>query len=285
MPVLSRGEGPEVRPLDELARQLRGRAPPLVAGILSAVVPQEGFPEFVALVQEYLPEHLGEILAGSDPARQIALFGNRFRDRYFPLAYDADWVDPEAEYIYFVRTIPIPYGGVAYDDLHNVDAWRPGYIMMGSLYLAQYDDGIALTWVEECGNWLDQETLRRIPAEGLSRQRIHQLLDDTEHEALALFVDWLSNDTGNAFLDAHPEYPFMDEWDREVVAILTQDWIQAEVVWAEMGAMAAWLEEDPGVHFNELLDFLDRRNEEFPLPRPNRPLIEVFDTPDEAERR
>ena len=109
MPGLSFAEGSQAGPLDILTRRLLARAPPMVGSILSAVVPYEGFAEFVALVQEFVPEHMADILSAQRPAGQIALFGNYFRDQYFPIVYSDNWMDPEVEYTDLLRHIPIHY--------------------------------------------------------------------------------------------------------------------------------------------------------------------------------
>lgn len=261
---------PETGPLDILARQLLGWGPPSLGGLIQALVPAEGFADFVALVQEYVPEHMGEVLAADSPAAQIAVFANHFQDRYFPLGlglnYEGPWVDPTLEYTDLLRYIPIPYGGLEWDDLHDMEHWRPGYLLMGSLHVphrfSHLDEGMAVAWLEQCALEVGEGTMMRLPQGGWSAEDLRRLLDGTEYQVLALFADWLNNDTRNAFLDAHPEYPLMDEWDREVVTILTNAWHQAEAAWNEMAAMSEWLEEDPEAHFNQLLDFIEERREE-----------------------
>lgn len=272
MPVLTpypvRGEGPEAGPLDLLVHRLISRGPPQVSGILSAIVPEEGFPEFVALIQEFLPDHTTEILAAPGAATQIALFGNRFRDQYFPIAFDGDWMYPDLEYTDLLHHIPINYGGVEYEDFHEPSNWRDGYILMGSIFVpdrfGSWDEGVAMVWLEQAGTLLDQESRRRIPQEGISAEELHRLLDGTDYQTVALFADYLCNDTGNAFLDAHPEYPLMDLWDRETVTILTRDYARSQVMWGQMEAMAEWLESDTGVNFNLMMDFIEER---LALPR------------------
>ena len=109
MPGLSFAEGSQAGPLDILARRLLARAPPLLGSTIGAVVPYEGFAEFVALVQEFLPDHMAEILSAQGPSGQIFLFGNYFRDQYFPIAFDGEWIDPELEYTDLLNYIPIHY--------------------------------------------------------------------------------------------------------------------------------------------------------------------------------
>ena len=218
----------------------------------------------------------------------MSFFATHFRDKYFPLAYyfeDGYW-DADDGYDPLLREVPITYGGVELDDLHEVDQWGAGNLLLGSLHLphlyARSDMGLATVWLEECAAHVDQAQLQRLPENGWSQQELHRLLDGTRFEAAAIFAAWLGNNTDNAFLDAHPEYPLAEPWNTEAVRLLTNDWRQAELLQNRMSQLSAWLEEDPGPRYTEMLDFIFQREEELeppPLPPGPGTLAELFREP------
>ena len=271
-----------VGPLAALERLLLASGPPSVSALLELLVDFEAYHDFLLLVEQYLPERLDEVKRLPNAAARIDCFANHFRDRYFPLAFsNGDYIDPDVEYNDLLRAIPIPYSGVEWDDIHEVEHWRDGYLLMGSLQIydqfSHLDEGMGQVWIEACGFIVDQEQLMRLPDEGWSSGELHHLLDGTDYEGAAVMADWMRNDTGNAFLDAHVEYPLTDGWDPETVEILTADWQKSEVLTDQMSRLADWLEEDPTPNYTQMLDFLLAREQAIKQGTPpSQPLSEVF---------
>jgi hypothetical protein len=300
MPVLSYAEGPEAGPLDILAQQLLGRAPPSVTGLLHALVPEEGFAEFMELVQEYLPYHQAEILSAQSPAHQIALFANHFRDYYFPLPYfeDAAWND--FSYSDLLAGIPLIFIGMNWDDWHELPYYDGiGRRLMASLVASPWgtsfgsrDDGARVPLVESCRRQVSEEQLERIPQEGFEPAELHRWLDDTQYWGLALLADVVWSETGVPFMDLDEESMPMVGWHPDNVQALTQEWLRAQQLEREICELEELLDEEPESRFRELLDFIDRRRETPSLsrrdtppsasPGPYTPLIDVFD---QGERR
>ena len=274
-------------PLDILARRLLRFAPPSLSALLDLLVNFEQYQEFLDLVEGYLPERLEELKRLPNSADRVAFFASHFKDRYFPLSsYFEEEGDPGDGYGELLRRIPIDYQGVDYDWLHEVDNWRPGDLMLGSLQVPHVDDGLGLVWLEQCAGHVDKAQLQRLPQGGWSPDRLHQLLDDTRFEAAATFADWQTNGTGNPFLDCHYEYPLEDDWDMGTVEWLTARWHEAEVLWKQMSELGEWLEEDPTPRYTEMLDFIFHREEELgppPVTPSNRTLAEIFADTEERQ--
>jgi hypothetical protein len=286
----------ETGPLELLAKQLLSRAPPSVAGLLHALVPEEGFAEFVELVREYLPEHQVEILSAQSPAHQIALFANHFRDYYFPLPYfeDAAWND--FSYADLLAGVPMLFIGMNWDDWHELPYYQGiGRRLMASLVASPWgtsfgssDDGARVALVESCRNEVPQDLLERITDDGYQPAELHRWLNDTQYWGLALLADLVWSETGIPFIDLDEESMPLVGWDPDNVQALTEEWLRAQQLEREIGELEEWLDEEPEARFGELLDFIDRRRETpslnapAPPPRENIPLIDVFD---EGERR
>ena len=262
-----------VGPLAALEGLLLASQPPSISGLLELLVDFEAYHDFLQLVEEYLPERLEEVKRLPNAAARIAFFANHFGDRYFPLAYSyGDYIDPDVGYEDLLNVIPIPYSGIEWDDIHEVEHWRNGYLLMGSLQVAdqfgRFDEGVATVWIEACEAHVGRQQLMRLPDDGWSNQELHQLLDGTDYEGAAVLADWMRNQTGNAFLDAHAEYPMIDDWDRETVEVLTADWQKSEKLTAQMASLSDWLEENPMRNYTRMLDFILAREQELGLSQP-----------------
>ncbi|MFQ6027688.1 MAG: hypothetical protein ACE5Q6_09370 [Dehalococcoidia bacterium] len=291
---------PEAGPLDILAHQLQGRAPPSLAAVLHALVPEEGFAEFMELIMEYLPEHQADILAGESATAQVAIFANRFRDRYFPLPYFEDAYFNDFSYADLLSGIPMYFLGMDWDDWHELPYFDGlGRRLLVSLIASPWasdDDGARVALVESFKREVPQELLERIPQGGYQPADLHRWVDDTQFHALALLADVVWFETGITFIDMDEESMPLVAWDPDNVWALTQEWLRAEQIYREIGELEEWLEHSPGGRFAQLLDFIDQRKacpeqrrRETPSletpsgsPGPNTPLIDVFD---EGERR
>ena len=169
MPVLSFAEGPESGPLEILAGQLLGRGPPLINAILSFLVPEEGFSEFMELVNEYLPAHQADILTGTGVGDHLTLFAHYFRGPYFPLPYLEDAYAIE-DYTYgdVLYGVPVYSMGLDYDDWHELAQQKsPGRRLLHCLISSPWsvdDGGARLTLLQSCVDEIPRELLERIPA-------------------------------------------------------------------------------------------------------------------------
>ena len=167
MPVLSFAEGPEPGPLEILAGQLLGRGPPLINAILNLLVPEEGFTEFMELVNEYVPNHQADILVGADVSEHLTLFATHFRDPYFPLPYLEDaYANEDYSYGDLLYGVPVYSMGLDYDDWHelaqqNSLGRRLCHCLIASPW--SYDGGGArLTLLQSCLDEIPRELLERI---------------------------------------------------------------------------------------------------------------------------
>ncbi|MBA7599115.1 hypothetical protein ES703_06142 [subsurface metagenome] len=253
-------------PLLVLAGKLRSPGPPSLAILIARFEGVEDYEDFVALVREYLPECELEILREHLPSTQMALFVDRFGDRYFPLM-EYIW-EEEEDYSYLTRGIPLIVMGVTGDDYHEIaSCYKTGHQLM--TYLLHYpygeEDGGRIALAEACAKHVPPELLQRVPEGGITAEEAHRLLNDTQYKGLAHWADMLSADTGNDLLDITEDDLWsgmeLPPWDRETVEHITQAWAQAEVIQGEVMRLGDWLEEDPPARFEELLNFIESRRE------------------------
>lgn len=225
-----------------------------------ALAGAEHFEAFLGLVREYLPECEAEILRERTTTAQVALFGNRFGDRYFPLH---EWALEEG-YEELVGIVPIILQGIDWDDYHEVseDTWRPGYQLLFALVVdpfEMYDSGARVPLLEACVEHVPEGLVQRIPADGYSPDALRGFLGGTEFTGAADAADWLCSNTGTIFLDWPSDASHDTQWDPETIRELTEEWQQAELITGRVHALAEWLEVDLPQRFGQLLDFIDTR--------------------------
>jgi hypothetical protein len=247
-------------PLNALAARLLGAAPPSISHLMEVMAGAEHFEAFLGLVRQYLPECEAEILRERTATAQIALFGNRFGDRYFPLH---EWALMEYGYEELTGIVPVILQGIDWDAYHEVpEDTRPGYQLLFALAVnpfVMYDTGARVPLLEACAEQVPEGLVQRIPAEGYSPDVLRQLLDGTEFMAAADAADWLCSNTGTIFLDWSSDAEHDVQWTPENIRELTQEWQQAEVITGRVHALAEWLEVDLAARFGALLDFIDTR--------------------------
>jgi hypothetical protein len=252
-------------PLLILAGKLLSAGPPSLSVLIARFQDSESYGDFISLIREFLPEWEREILHEPAPARQMAVFASHFEDRHFPL--DSNIMDGwETEYSDLTRHIPVIPRGFSYDDFSELSSsGRAGIELMTYLLENPYrddDDRVALA--EACKEHLPAELLKRVPSGGFPLQGLHRLLNKTKYEALALWGDEITLDTGNFFLDLDSEtlytgYAENIEWSQENVKNLTTEWQKADRIDEEIYNLCEWLEQDPPARFEELLNFLLER--------------------------
>ena len=266
MPVTT---APEEFPLDALLWRLIRFLPPSLTALLELLEDAEDYADFLRLVAMVLPEEEETIKQLNGAAERLPYFANRFQDRYFPLSHSwEDWAEDQ-EYRDLLRSIPIPYMGMDYEDLHGVDNLKAGYLLLGSLHIfdrvGYWDEGIGVVWIEAAAAFANRDDLMRLPAGGWTTADLHLLLDGTVYQAAAHFANYMENSTTNPFLDCWAEYPLDAVWELETVEWLAGEYQKSEVLWSQIHRMVDWLEEDPAAHFAQLLDFVLQRQAEVGL--------------------
>jgi len=252
-------------PLIILAKKLRSLGLPSLTDLIASLEEVNEYRDFVNLVREFLPEREDDILRLGSPPDQMAAFASYFEDRYFPLVpYIREGL--AEEYAEITHYIPLIVRGLSYDGYHEITSdWRSGYQLMTYLIQNPYGDDISVSLTEACREYVPVSLLQRVPEGGFSPEELYSLLDNTTYRALGLWAGVIHQDTGNAFLDTDDEtygYNIPLEWDKDVVAWLTEEWHRADLIEGEIWNMAEWLETDIPAHFEELLNFiLERRKE------------------------
>ena len=281
---------PEPGPLEILANQLLGRGPPLINAILSFLVPEEGFTEFMELVNEYVPNHQADILVGADVSEHLTLFANYFRSAYFPLPYLEDtYANEDYSYGDLLYGVPVYSMGLDWDDWHELAHQKSlGRRLVHTLIASPWsadDGGARLTLLQSCLDEIPRELLERIPAEGYSPEDLHLLLDDSEYSAVALLADVVWHQTGSTFIDADSEDYLVIDWSMENVQVLAEEWRQSERIFQAANELEERLDVAAESRYRQLLDFIDQRKTEItwspnqqpsPSPEEDTPLIDVF---------
>lgn len=266
-------------PLTVLAKRLTA-GPPSIRALIQLLDQGEMVMEFVRIVREFLPDQEAEIMARS-PEERVAAFCGLFSERYFPL--DDRWVMDEDDYYALVTSIPIPRGAISYDDYHEIDGWRPAYLLLLGIVASPWsdDDGARVPLLEECAKIVGEDLIKLIPARGWEPAELHRCLDGTPREGVALFADLLWRETDTIFLDVDYEEDILDlEWTRENVELLTLRWPRAVQIQERVREVEEWLEKAPAQNFRHLLNMIratpKKKREVLEATPQGRTLIEVF---------
>ncbi len=265
----------KTQPLLELGRLLLSlAAPPSITDLISHLDEAEEYEQFIHMVRRFVPEAADDIFARSSPEEKIRAFAQAFSDRYFQL--DDCVIEGEVEgYGDIVHAIPVIVLGMAFDDYHELaHDGRQGIQLLAYLldnpyepverchaYIPRAEQGARVALNDALRLFLPQDILDRVPEGGLSNDDAQRIFANSRFKPIALFSQMIGCGTGNFFLDTDDEmlcqgnYP---EWDAETVEELTQQWLEAEAIQAEVYSFCAWLEKDPQKHFNEVLHFMER---------------------------
>ena len=159
--------------------------------------------------------------------------------------------------------------GFGYDGLHEMwNGYREGLSAMALLVRppdVYYDgpDGLRVAWLESAAERIRQETLKRVPQEGIPLDDLTGALKGTRFEGAAQACSWVLAETGNFFLDHcydDGSYDgFCDPWDDDIIAEGTEEWRKATALMEAVGTLTDWLEEDLPGRFAEMLDFVLER--------------------------
>jgi hypothetical protein len=211
----------------------------------------------VRLVRAVFPDHAAALLAaGADlppderESERVAALVARAGE-LFPL-YEVDC------YELVTGGIPLYCQGWDYDDLHELQAYRPGRLLMLALVEGPFDaweTGWRAALLDALEAILPPAVLDRLPPIGLGRETLGLRLAETPYAAAADFAAWLWAETGTVFLDVPEGADVVDaDWSPEVVADVADQWRRARALLDRIEALERWLEADPAPRFGALLD-------------------------------
>jgi len=266
----------KTQPLLELGRLLLYlAAPPSISDLIAQLDEVEEYEQFIHIVRRFVPKAADDIFARSSPEEKIGAFAQAFSGRYFQL--DDRVIEGDVEgYSDLVHAIPVIVLGMSFDDYHELaHDGRQGIQFMAYLLGNPYEpdqqchaymprgteQGARVALHDALRLFMPADILEKVPEGGLSNDDAQRIFANSRFKPIALFSQMIGCGTGNFFLDTDYEmlcqgnYP---EWDAETVKELTQQWLQAEAIQAEVYSFCAWLEEDPRKHFSEVLYFMER---------------------------
>lgn len=258
-----------VYPLANLARLLV-TGPPSLSQLIDLLQNSDVIASFRELVREFLPEHEAFIMSQDDEGR-IREFVHYFGQRYFPLS-DSLLME-EYELSDLLRQIPVDLMGFSYEDYHQFNDFRAGFVLMLALVESPYvDDGEGgrVPILERVRELVGKTLAELIPHEGWTLDELHRMLDGSDFAGVTHFADWVHSNTGCWQLDATYDEYEGEYWNQHIVDQLTIQWPQVIDIQNEMQAMSEWLEEDTYHNFNELLAYMLGRKD-FVIPKEQLP--------------
>lgn len=266
-------------PLADLAQKLLV-GPPSLVRLIDILEGSDSVVEFLQLVREFLPNHEADIMAAVSDSYRIERFCHYFDNQYFPLDVDVGFID-DFTLGDFTHQIPVRLMGWSMDDYASFDSFRDGLVlllsMMESPYDSSYDDE-RIPILEKVKTLVGKELVELIPPDGWSEEDIHRVFDETEYKGVAVFCDWLNQNTGCWQLDANYSEYEMEMWSTRCVDGLTQQWPQVIDLQEQMFKIQEWLEEDMHYNFKKLLEFmLGREVITFRPPKEQIPLALEFE--------
>ena len=259
-------EGAAPPALSALASRLV-RRPPSISDIVMLLRYSEDYGWFVELTRRLFPEEADGILRLPGVRERVAAFASLVERRHFPLEtgliqymLEEDETPPCT---WLRRGIPFRLLGYAYDDFHEMWSSFSDGLSAIALLTRPYDDdhlgneeGLRVAWLESAAVHIPQEVLGRIPAGGITVDRIRRALAGTQFEGAAMAAAWIWSETGFYFLDCCYEDfdSFVDPWGEDIVRSATEEWGKAEKVLDAADKAVKWLHMDLAVRFAELLD-------------------------------
>ena len=124
--------------------------------------------------------------------------------------------------------------------------------------------GMRTPWLESAAFHIREETLKRIPEDGIRMELLEEAVRETPLEAVYLGAQWIYNATGNNLLDYSRSEEegfggFSDPWDARIIEIAIQEWAEAKAIRDKIVLLEEWLEKDIDKRFEEMLDFILER--------------------------
>lgn len=242
-----------VFPLATLAYKLI-TGPPSLSRLIDILENSDSIAYFLELLREYLPEHEAEIMAHTDDLDRIECFSRYFSNRYFPLEVESLYDDFTISD--FIQHIPITLMGFTAEDYEEFNSFRAGFILLLSIVESPYDENERVPILERVTELVGKSLVEMIPHEGWSVEDIHTMFDGSEYEGVAAFADWIHSCTGCWQLDANYIDYAPEEWSREIVDGLTEQWPRVMEISDKQHKMYEWLEEDLYHNFDRLVSMM-----------------------------
>ncbi|MYA49873.1 MAG: hypothetical protein F4185_07680 [Chloroflexi bacterium] len=254
--------------LSDLAKLLL-RRPPSLRELVTLIGYADDYAWFVDLVRRLFPDEAEAVLAAPDTRERVGSFARLFQERHFPLYspyLDFFWEDgDEPPWSWLRRGIPFDLFGFGYDGIHEMwNGYRDGLSALARSARPPQDfyvepDGIRVAWLESAAERIPQETLQRIPGDGIPLDVLTGALEGTPFEGAARAARWIWAETDNFFLDASYDEDyggFCDPWDDDLIAEATGVWGEAMALMDTVGRLTDWLEEDLPHRFAVMLEFV-----------------------------
>ena len=130
--------------------------------------------------------------------------------------------------------------------------------------LMEIFSGARVPLLDKVQQTVGAELARLIPRDGWTAEELHKWTDGTPHDGVGAFADWAYSETGCIILDSSYEDCGYQEgmaepifkWTRFNVETLTEQWPKVQEIRLKIDNMVEWLEENPIIHFRELLEAL-----------------------------
>lgn len=252
-------------PLAALREKLCNVHPPSISLILSLFQNVETYNDFVKLVRDFLPEREKEILGKTTPSAQMAAFASYFEDRYLPLHPAFKDGEVEDDYNELLRNIPVMVMGLSWEDYHELNNARLGmqlmcYLLEPPIQEDSDMEGERVALVDAFPPEYQREA-RRVPSGGISLDNARLIFKGKKWLGLRNCAEYINQSTDNWFLDTDEEMRGNmqnEEWDKETVTAMSQEWFKANAFYDKIMEFAAWLEDkkDGVTHFKQTVDFL-----------------------------
>jgi len=256
----------DTSPLLELVNEINKFLPRSLGHLCAFIQGSSGYPYFVSLIRDYLPESETEILVQPTIAEQVAKFAELFGEQYFPLS---DWLTTlEVEsYDDLLTSIPLEVRGLDDQFYHDLPSdGRVGLLIMTALVEPPYmNEGARIPIIEKCLDYVPKEMLEKIPENGFTVADLDSALIGTPYEALVLWSRMIDHGTDNFFIDTDVEelsmsyghgYSGVPQWDIETVNFLSTQHHQANEIWDKTLALCRMIEEKPKDVLWEILNIL-----------------------------
>ena len=163
---------------------MQAAVPPTLSGLVTLIGYADDYAWFAGLVRRLFPQEAEVALSAPDVRTRVERFANLFGERHFPLYAPVIefWTEAEDEppWSWLRRGIPFDLMGFGYDGLHEMwNGYREGLSAMALLVRptdVYYDgpDGLRVAWLESAAERIRQETLKRVPQEGIPPGRLHR---------------------------------------------------------------------------------------------------------------
>jgi len=256
----------QVFPLAILASKLI-TGPPSLSRLIDLMEDSDSVGDFLNLVRGFLPQHEAEIMAEVDASQRIGVFRHFFEEHYFPLEdgmYD-DW-----ELQDFTHHIPVALMGFSSSDWEAFGSMRDGLILLLSMMESPYDPGERVPILDYVKDLVGKRLVEMIPPEGWSTAEIEARLSGKEYEGCVAFAKVISFETGCWQLDANWEDYGPEDWSRDTVDGLTEQWPMVQELQGQINSIFDWIEEDIHRNFEEILALMND-TEIVPVPKEQMP--------------